>query len=299
MVDVSRLNLEGNLLYMNIYSYELVEYSDEDISIDGNLLKINVSYSEYERINTSSTIWESGLYYSRSGNGTKNDPYLYVPVNIAPSQYEWESGVYYKKTYKLSDNHSIKKYIKFNFKDGKYLLKFMNSSPDIRSLTIDVVPVKNGNVIDSPVRLHEFGDESFTDFYKSRKYYIDLDIEYLKSYVSSFADCTEMQLILNIEFNTPELSYYETKGYLSFDLAYKYQKPDDISQDLFNIIINRMKMLDKERLYDFSYVVDDDVLIKNPLSSDSFMNINHIYNKFIICQIDTQNSNVYITNATK
>jgi hypothetical protein len=29
------------------------------------------------------------------------------------------------------------------------------------------------------------------------------------------------------------------------------------------------------------------------------MNINHIYNKFIICQIDTQNSNVYITNATK
>lgn len=299
MIDVSRLNLEGNLLYMNIYAYELIEYSDSDISIDGNFLKINVAYSEYERVDTTATVWESGMYYSRSGSGTANDPYFYVPVNSAPSTSEWEGGTYYRKTHKLSDNYSIQKNINFNFKNGKYLLKFMNSSPDIRSLTIDVVPVKNGNVIGNPVRLHEFGDENFTDFYKSRKYYIDLDTEYLKTAVSTFTNCDEMQLILNITFKTPDLSYYETKGYLSFDLAYKYDKPETMSQDFFNIIVNKIELLDKDRLYDFSYVVDKDVLIENPLESNSFMNPNHIYNKFTICQMDTQNSDVYITNSTK
>ncbi len=299
MIDVSRLNLEGNTLYMNIYSYELIEYSDDDISIDGNFLKINVAYSEYERIDTYSTIWESGLYYSRSGSGTASDPYFYVPVNSAPSQSEWDGGVYYRKTHKLSDNYSIQKNINFNFSNGKYLLKFMNSSPDIRSLTIDIVPIKNGNVVGNPVRLHEFGDENFTDFYKSRKYYIDLNTEYLKSAVTTFADCEEMQLILNITFKTPDLSYYETKGYLSFDLAYKYNKPETMSQDFFNIIVNKIELLDKDRLYDFSYVVDKDILIENPLESNSFMNPNHIYNKFTICQMDTQNSDVYITNSTK
>lgn len=299
MIDVSRLNLEGNLMYMSIYSYELIEYSDDDISIDGNFLKINVAYSEYERVDTQLTAWESGMYYSRSGSGTKNDPYFYVPVNSAPSPSEWENGVYYRKTHKLSDNYSIQKNINFNFKDGKYLLKFMNSSPDIRSLTIDVLPVKNGNVINDPVRLHEFGDESFTNLYKSRKYYIDLNTEYLKSAFSTFSNCDEMQLVINIEFNTPELSYYETKGYLSFDLAYKYDKPESMSQDLFNIIVNKIELLDRDRLYDFSYVVDKDILIENPLDSESFMNTNHIYNKFTICQMDTQNSDVYITNSTK
>ena len=299
MIDVSRLNLEGNLLYMNIYSYELIEYSDEDISVDGNFLKINVAYSEYERIDTLSTAWESGLYYSRSGSGTKSDPYFYVPVNSAPSASEWEGGTYYRKTHKLSDNYSIQKNINFNFNTGKYLLKFMNSSPDIRSLTIDVLPIRNGNVLSGAVRLHEFGDETFTDFYKSRKYYIDLNTEYLKSAFSTFANCDEMQLVINIEFNTPELSYYETKGYLSFDLAYKYDKPESMSQDLFNIIVNKIELLDKDRLYDFSYVVDKDILIENPLDSESFMNTNHIYNKFTICQMDTQNSDVYITNSTK
>ena len=52
-------------------------------------------------------------------------------------------------------------------------------------------------------------------------------------------------------------------------------------------------------MYDFSYVVDKDVLIDNPIDSNSFLNSNHIYNKFTICQIDTDNSDIYITNSTK
>ena len=48
-----------------------------------------------------------------------------------------------------------------------------------------------------------------------------------------------------------------------------------------------MNSLDKsQRIFDYTYVVPEDIKIEDPLTSASFENTNHIYNKFTICQPD-------------
>lgn len=298
MIDVSRFNIEGNIQYMDIYSYEMSEYQDDDFEMDGNMLKISTAYSEYVK-NKDST-WISRMYYRRTGNGTALDPYDYYILTAKPSDWDVAYTNYYVKTNKLDDNYSITKEFDFNFNSGKYLLLFTNSSPDIESLKLYVAPVVNGEIVDSEkIRLTEFGDSNFNDFSKSRKYYVVLDIEMLKSTFVSFSNAEMLHMYIDMKFKTPILNYYETTGYIGFDLSYKYDKPDWISDDFYTSVINRMRLLDRNKMYDYSYVVDKDILIKNPVDSGSFLNSNHIYNKFTICQIDTENSDIYITNSTK
>lgn len=298
MIDVSRFNIQGSIQYMDIYAYEMSEYKDDDISIDSNMLKINVAYSEY--VKNQNENWITRTYYRRTGNGTALDPYYYYLLTTKPSDWEISYTNYYVKTNKLDGNYSTIKEIDFNFNDGKYLLLFTNSSPDIKSLKMYVAPVVNGEVLSGEkVQLSEFGDSEFVDFHDSRKYYIDLNIKELKSTYVSFSNAEMLHLYINLDFKTPILSYYETFGFIGFGLSYKYDKPDWISDDFFISTVNRIRLLDINKMYDFSYVVDKDVLIDNPIDSNSFLNSNHIYNKFTICQIDTDNSDIYITNSTK
>jgi hypothetical protein len=299
MIDVSRQNIEGKMSYMNLYAYETINYIDNDISLDGNLIKINMTYNEYMNVDSTDITFVQNKYYSRSGSGTVNNPYEYTLLTIEPSDWEDPNRDYYKKTNYLDSNYSIEKTLDFNFPNGKYLLIFMNATTNIDSLTISISPIINDQLDNLKVVLNEFGDSSFNNFKNSRKYYIDLDLDYLKENYNSFNNCDMYRLFIDTKFKQPTTSYYETKGYLSFDLAYKYDKKENMSQDFFDAIINKIYFLDKDKLYNFAYIVDKDVLIDNPLDSASFLNKDHIYNKFTICQIDTDNSDIYVTNSNK
>ena len=55
--------------------------------------------------------------------------------------------------------------------------------------------------------------------------------------------------------------------------------------------------LDIDKNFDYTYIVDDAIKIKNPLLAESFFNVNHIYNKNTIAKIGNMSWN--ITNIKK
>lgn len=179
--------------------------------------------------------------------------------------------------------------IDFNFPNGKYLLTFMNSATPISVLTMQIVALNYNEEIGKRYDLHEFGDVSFKDFSKSRKYYIDFDTSNFEKLGNGF------RIILHLS------AIDDIKGYLRFDSAYKYTTPEPLShdEDLFKAVLNKVMLLDKDRQYDYAYVVDKDVLIDNPLKAENFLDPNHMYNQFTICQMDLASSYVHITNVSK
>lgn len=271
MVDVSRLDALGNFYYMNLYCYENVYYPCGVRSAE-HYLNQNVD-DKIEIV----------------------DNYVYINLN----NFEF-IGVDYLEADLL-----------FNFPDGKYILDVMNSIPNLKDLTILVIPVKDmrtvtinnsGEIFDYSVILNQMCNKELTNLYKSRKYYLDLNIEDLKKNDPHFKDCDSFLLRVAMTFNFDPSSaeylnsYYETSGTIRFGFAYKYEKPDSISDGMYEAVLNKMFLYDDDSLFNFTNVISDDLNISNPLDSNSFLNKDHIYNEFTICQIDTNNSNILTTN---
>lgn len=62
----------------------------------------------------------------------------------------------------------------------------------------------------------------------------------------------------------------------------------------YSDLITKIAALDTSDKFDFTYSIPDSQLIKNPLDSNSFLNINHIMNPYTICQL--QMSSTHSTN---
>ena len=76
---------------------------------------------------------------------------------------------------------------------------------------------------------------------------------------------------------------------------------DILNADLFIHIYDKIKELDFNHLFNYTYVVDEDVEIKNPLAGRSFLDSNHIMNPYSICQLDTSDEayNIQVTNVLR
>lgn len=70
---------------------------------------------------------------------------------------------------------------------------------------------------------------------------------------------------------------------------YKHKREDGSE---FNNHCALVKQLDKDNKFNYTHVIDSNVLIEDPLRSESFLNDSHIYNKFTICQWDIGNPNI-------
>ena len=82
------------------------------------------------------------------------------------------------------------------------------------------------------------------------------------------------------------------------DNVYKYIKPNQygkstqiMTEDEFNMIEDRLMFLDKEHRYKYNHVVDSVNTIANPIDAQSFNSINHIFNKYTICEFAYANIN--------
>lgn len=303
MLDVSRLNPLGNSYYMNLYCYENVNYDDNDIKVIDNFIYIDLNYKQFE-LKNESDVYVQDEYYTRFGSGTTADPYRFVIVSDTSQPADWSSSnIYYKATNKLDQDLSTTKVLRFNFPTGRYLLDIMNSVPNLDVLQISVIPVKDGeqmsiNGVVIKQILNQIANAKLVNFYKSRKYYIDLNLTELKENSPYFNSCDSFDLEVYIKFKevVGQEYWYSTSGNIRFDLVYRYNKPDIISKELYNSIINKMYLLDSDSIYNFTNIVDENINIPNPLDSRSFLNKNHIYNSFVICQIDTSDSSVSVVN---
>lgn len=62
----------------------------------------------------------------------------------------------------------------------------------------------------------------------------------------------------------------------------RYTPTDQLARDVAVI-----RLFDTDDIFDYTYEVDADKLISNPLEAKQFLNPNHIYKKYTICQLDT------------
>lgn len=103
-----------------------------------------------------------------------------------------------------------------------------------------------------------------------------------------------------IYFEEPELYIYssDANSYLKFVIDYdegpitytildvfKYEN-NPILGEGFEEVKAKIKQLDYDREYNYMFIPKDNDLIENPLNPKSFWNVNHIYNKFTIPQLN-------------
>ena len=79
-----------------------------------------------------------------------------------------------------------------------------------------------------------------------------------------------------------------------YDLALspliKYTEASGYNKDYYNFgedsgnIYEEMKRLDYDNEFNYLYEIPENKMIKNPLKATSFLNVNHVYNKFTICE---------------
>jgi hypothetical protein len=64
-------------------------------------------------------------------------------------------------------------------------------------------------------------------------------------------------------------------------------------------VLAAMKLYDYDDSFNYTHSVDKDVLIENPLNPISFLDVNHPYNKFTICQMNTGLNDIAVTTKIR
>ena len=114
---------------------------------------------------------------------------------------------------------------------------------------------------------------------------MDLDSEYGGS--------SDFEMVIHAEFSG------SSDKVVTLRPLFAYEVPEDLNADEFASLKSKILQLDTKRVFDFAYDVDEDTLVENPLDPNSFLDPNHIFNKFTICQMDTPRLTVFITNKIK
>lgn len=60
-----------------------------------------------------------------------------------------------------------------------------------------------------------------------------------------------------------------------------------------------MSILDSTHKFNFTYRIDDEKLIENPILPESFWNKNHIYNRYTLAKLDIDNSSIKLLKSSK
>jgi len=155
---------------------------------------------------------------------------------------------------------------------GTYIIPFSNTNvfADSDSLTIQL----DGTTLTSI-------NSSETDLKGQRTYYLTFEIT--DDRISSDHQLTVTRTLSNEEIT------------ITLQNPFLYTHTDDINDEYFERILLLIPRLDKDNVFNYTYQVNDDELISNPLDAASFLNPNHIFNKFTICQFDTSdNTSIYI-----
>ena len=71
---------------------------------------------------------------------------------------------------------------------------------------------------------------------------------------------------------------------IKFEEASGYNKDYYDFGDNSNSVYQKMKELDYDNEFNYLYEIPENKMIKNPLKATSFLNVNHVYNKFTICE---------------
>lgn len=162
--------------------------------------------------------------------------------------------------------------------DGTYIIPFKVPSTGVESVSIQL----NGENL-SPINADKI------DVKKSNIFYLAVN-----SIVGE-----------QLDFDVTVIVEGKSTITVQFGNVFKYTTTSDSDSSIiltdgdFYRLLQKVKELDVNNKYNYTYVVDKDEEIKNPLNAESFLDSNHIFNKFTICQMNTGTTDIYITNKIK
>lgn len=157
------------------------------------------------------------------------------------------------------------------------------------------------NTVAIAKELTSMGNDSVSNMFLAGNYYLKID-DLSDANSSDF----EVTLTVHIEYgqeytaeNVPGIS-------VIIPPIFKYYASDslnsnaELNSQLFLDIYEKIKKLDTRGLFDYTYSVDKDREISDPLDPVSYLDANHVMNKVTICQLDTSNnSRIYIANNVR
>ena len=64
-------------------------------------------------------------------------------------------------------------------------------------------------------------------------------------------------------------------------------------------LLGKISSLDVNKVFDYSYTVPEEDLVENPLLPKSFTEINHVYNRYTICQAVFKTDGISVVNKAR
>lgn len=161
--------------------------------------------------------------------------------------------------------------ITFDIPVGKYIIPVYSTCP----LGLAILD-------DNDDPLYRFNtDESTADLTRVMLYFVNLDIT--------------QDAPVTLKFNITSKNVTT-----SVDIYQLFSYTNTYSQDLIDTVLSRIKTLDPDLLFNYTYEVSDTVNIVNPLNAKSFLNTEHIFNGNTICQLDTASlTDIKVVNKVK
>lgn len=162
--------------------------------------------------------------------------------------------------------------IEFILPKGRYLIPFSNTNvfADSDSLTIQF----DGEALTSL-------NSTSTELKGQRTYYLTFE-------VTDDTITKNHQLTVTRTLTNDEVT-------ITLQNPFLYTHPEGMSEEYFERMLTLIPRFDVDNIFNYTYQVNDDELIENPLEAASFLNTHHIYNKFTICEFDaSENTSIYI-----
>ena len=183
---------------------------------------------------------------------------------------------------------------RFNLPQGQYIIPVANTERGIGQFNISVEGYYNERVI-STVQLGTMGSGA-TTITGTGYYYFLLDMAELIVHNGDDTKIPEYCVMsITAVYDTTKVANPK----VLIEPIVKFTHPDNMDEGTYQAIWNTLRKLDETDAFYYSHPVDTDIAIENPLRADSFLDSNHPYKEFTICQLDINSSDVYVTNKVR
>ena len=308
-IDVSTMKWDGK----SVYSLDVSSEYTQKLLSNQSIIWYKSTYNEYSPdtygtlfgndelplyIETNQAVTKDGGIdidiYTKDSGGTVVDTDFYVYNVFDDSSNE---NVFYQGDYTTiqfsnknttsSPEESTWEYanIRCKLPKGKYIIPLKHSSETLEELQVFL----NGSPL-TPI------NSNINHYSVPNIYYLSFEVRNISG--TNNVPLLDIAIVAKLKYNST--------AKIIFDTIFKYSENYKIEKNEYNMtegdyyrLLNKIMELDINKKYNYAYIVDEDEEIENPLDAESFVDPNHIFNKFTICQMDTENTDIYITNKIK
>ena len=122
------------------------------------------------------------------------------------------------------------------------------------------------------------------------------DISAKKTYYLTFDSAETVALRFGLTLGGSDTGVVAPRDlHFTFRNLFKFKPSDNITKEYYNRILKLIQRYDPDNVFNYTYQVNEDDLIEDPLNARAFLNPKHIFNQATICQLDTSDPYPSIT----